>query len=66
MTFILISHGSCPDQEVGPKGKQEHKLKFYVCCFWLLQTTCMEEMKAGSTGPPVQLTPLSPTSINIL
>ena len=28
-------------------------------CFWLLQITNMEEIKAGSSGPPVQLTPLS-------
>ena len=49
------------DQEVGPKGPQEHKTKI-ICRFWLLQTTYMEEMKAGSTCPPVQLTPLSPTN----
>ena len=52
------------DQEVGPKGLQEKQTKI-VCCFWLLQTTYMEEMKAGSTSPPVQLTPLSPTRLSL-
>ena len=50
------------DQEVGSKGPQEHKL-IIICCFWLLQTTYMEEMKGGSTGPPVRLTPLSPMQV---
>ena len=47
------------DQEVGPKGPQEHKLKLlYVASGCYKQHTW--QTKAGSTCPPVQLTPLSP------
>ena len=54
-----FSYGSCfrPRSRTKRSAKTHTKI---VCCFWLLQTTYMEEMKAGSTGPPVQVTPLSP------
>ena len=57
---FLFSYGSCfrPRSRTKRSAKTQTKI---VCCFWLLQTTHMEEMKAGSTGPPVQLIPLSPT-----
>ena len=35
--------------------------KQYVASWCYIQHTCMEEMKAGLTDPPVQLTLLSPT-----
>ena len=54
---FLFSYGSCPR----PRSSAKTQPKI-TCCFWLLQTTYMEEMKGGSTGPPVQLTLLSPTS----
>ena len=54
--FLMVN---VVDQEVGQKRSARTQTKI-ICCFWLLQTTHMEEMKAGSTGPPVQLTPLSP------
>ena len=56
---FLFPYGSCPRPRSITKRSAKHKLKI-ICCFWLLQTTYMEEMKGGSTGPPVQLTPLSP------
>ena len=54
---FLISQGSCPR----PRGRTKRSVRAQtkiICCFWLLQTTYMGEMKDGSTGPPVQ--PLSP------
>ena len=58
---FLFSYGSSfrPRSRTKRSAKTQTKI---VCCLWLLQTTHMEEMKAGSTGPPVQLTPLSPMS----
>ena len=56
---FLFSYGSCFTPRSRTKRSAKTKTKI-VCCFWLLQTTHMEEVKAGSTGPPVQLTPLSP------
>ena len=61
MTFtFLFSYGSCPRPRDRTKRSTRTQTKI-VCCFWLLQTIYIDEMKAGSTGPPVQLTPLFPT-----
>ena len=56
---FLFFNGSCcrPRSRTKRSARTQSKI---IRCFWLLQTTHMEEMKAGSTGPPVQLTPLSP------
>ena len=56
---FLFSYGSCPRPRRRTKRSARTQAKI-ICCFWLLQTTYMEEIKAGSTCPPVQLTPLSP------
>ena len=60
---FLFFYGSCP----GPRSRtnrSERTQTNIICCCWLLQTTySMEVMKAGSTGTPVQLTPLSPIII---
>ena len=56
---FLFSYGSYPRPRSRTKRSVSTQTTI-ICCFWLLQTTYMEEMKAGSTGPPVQLTPLSP------
>ena len=56
---FLFSYGSCSRPRSRTKSSARTQTKI-ICCFWLLQTTQMEEMKAGSTGTPVQLTPLSP------
>ena len=54
-----FSYGSCSRPRSRNKSSARTQTKI-IYCFWLLQTTHMEEMKAGSTGTPVQLTPLSP------
>ena len=54
-----FSYGSCPRPRSRTKRSVITQTKI-ICCFWLLQTTYMEGMKAGSTGPPVQMTPFSP------
>ena len=59
---FLFSYGSCSTPRSRTKRTARTQAKM-ICCFWLLQTTYMEEMKAGSTGPPVQLSPLSPINI---
>ena len=56
---FLFSYGSCSKPRSRTKRTARTQTKI-ICCFWLLQTTYMAEMKAGSTGIPVQLTPLSP------
>ena len=56
---LLFSYGSCCRPRCRTKKSARTQSKI-IRCFWLLQTTHMEEIKAGSTGPPVQLTPLSP------
>ena len=60
---FLFSYGSCPGPRSRTKKTARTQTKI-ICCFWLLQTTYMTEMKAGSTGPPVQLTPLSPIKVD--
>ena len=57
---FLFSYGSCPRPSRKTKRSVRTQPKI-LCCFWLLQTTYPEEMKDVSTGPPVQLTLLSPT-----
>ena len=57
--FLLIFYSSCPRPRRRTKRSVRTQTKI-ICCFWLLQATNMKEMNAGSTGPPVQLTPLSP------
>ena len=57
--LFSFSYGSCSRPRNRTKRSARTQTKI-ICCFWLLQTTHMEEMKAGSTGTPVQLTPLSP------
>ena len=59
---FLFSYGSCPRSRSRTKRSVRTQTKI-ICCFWLLQTTYMEEMKAGSTGPLVQLTLLSPIGL---
>ena len=56
---FLFSYGSCPRRRSRTKRSTRTQTKI-ICCFWLLQTTYMEDIKGGSSGPPVQLTPLSP------
>ena len=56
---LLFSCGSCPRSRSRTKRSVRTQTKI-ICCFWLLQTTYMEEIKGGSTGPPVQLTLLPP------
>ena len=50
---FLISYGSYPRLRSTTKRSARTKI---IYCFWLLQTAYMEEMKAGSADPPVQLT----------
>ena len=45
---FLFSYGSCPRPRSRTKRSARTQTKI-ICCFWLLQT-----------GPPVQLSPLSP------
>ena len=54
---LLFSYGSCPR----PRSRSKRSARTQIVCCWLLQITYMVEMKAGSTAPPVQLIPLSPT-----
>ena len=56
---FLFSYGSCPRRRSRTKKSVRTQTKI-TCGFWLLQTTYMEEIKGGSSCPPVQLTPLSP------
>ena len=50
---FLFSYGSCfrPRSRTKRSARKQTKI---ICCFWLLQTTNMEEIKGGSSGPPVQ------------
>ena len=54
---FLFYYGSCSRLRSRSKRSARAQTKIFSC-FWLLQTTHMEEMKARSTGTPVQLTPL--------
>ena len=54
---FLFYYGSCSRLRSRSKRSARAQTKIFSS-LWLLQTTHMEEMKAGSTGTPVQLTPL--------
>ena len=47
---FLFSYGSCPRPRSRTKRSARTQTKI-VCCLWVLQTTYMEEMKAGLTDP---------------